>query len=79
MEKKKVIIIEIFASLLLMGTGLFVCWWSQQLVWILIYPPPLEKQIIEIIPFICWGFSILFIVDALRRTLKMNEGGIAGE
>jgi len=69
MEKEKVIIIEVFASLLLTVTGLVLWWWSQQLVWILLYPPPLEKQIIENVPFIFWGFSIIFILDALRRNM----------
>jgi hypothetical protein len=67
MEKKKVMLVEICVSLLLIITGIFVWWWSQQLVWILIFPPPLAKQLIEIIPFICCGLGILFILDALRR------------
>ena len=73
MEKKRAIIVEICVSLLLIVTGLFVWWWSQQLLWILIFPPPLAKQLIESIPFICWGLGILFILDALRRNRKHTK------
>ena len=69
MEKNKVVVIEILASLTFIVTGLFVWWCSQQLVWIQIYPPPLAKQFIDIAPFFFWGFDILFILDALRRNI----------
>jgi hypothetical protein len=73
MEKNKVTIIELIISLLFVVTGLLVWWWSQQLVWILIFPPPLEQQLIEIIPFICWGLGILLILDALRRNIRKSN------
>jgi hypothetical protein len=70
MEKERVIYIETCASLILFVAGFFIWWWSQQLVWILIFPPPFEKQLIESMPYICWGLAILIILDALRRKWK---------
>ena len=70
MERKKVIFLEIFASLFLIIAGFFVWLWSQQLIWIKIYPLPLAKQLLDIIPFICLGLSILIILDVIRRSKK---------
>ena len=70
MEKKRVIFVEFFIGLLLIATGLCLWWGSQQLVWILIFPPPVTKKLIEIIPFICWAIGILLILDTFRRTRK---------
>ncbi len=68
MERKNVIFLEIFVCLFLVIVGFFFWWWFQQLMWVQIYPPPLAKQLIDIIPFICWGLGILIILDALRRS-----------
>ena len=76
MEKKRVIFFEIGISILFIFTGFFVWWWSNQLLWILIFPPPLAKQLIEIMPFICWGLGILLTLDALRRKSQKPIVGI---
>jgi hypothetical protein len=68
MEGNKAIFLEIVTSLFLIISGFYVWWWSQQLIWIQIYPPPLAKQLLDIIPFICWGLGILIILDAIRRS-----------
>lgn len=69
MDKKRIMFLELCVGALLILTGLFVWWWSKQLFWIAIYPPPLEKQIIETIPFISWGLGILLLLDVSRRKL----------
>ena len=76
MEKKRVIFFEIGISILFIFTGFFVWWWSNQLPWILIFPPPLAKQLIEIIPFICLGLGILLIFDVLRRNSQKPIIGV---
>jgi len=68
MEQKKVIFLEIFVSLFLVIAGFFFWWWSHQLIWIQTYPPSLAKQLLDIIPFICWGLSSLIILDTIRRS-----------
>jgi hypothetical protein len=73
--KNKIPIIEIALSFTFIVIGYFVIWWSQQKYWILIYPPPIEKQLIEILPFIFLGLAFLLIFDALRRSRKIKEKG----
>ena len=70
MEKKRVMLVEFCVGVLFIATGLFVWWWSQQLPWILIFPPPMAKQIIETIPFVSVGLGVLFLLDAIRRKLR---------
>jgi hypothetical protein len=69
MAKKRVMFVEICIGLLLIIIGLIVWWWSRQLLWILIYPPPLTKQLIESLPIICWGLGILLVMDGVRRKI----------
>ncbi len=61
--------IEICTGLVLIVIGFLLDWWSKQLLWIKIYPPPLAKQIIEVLPFFFWGLSALLIVDGVRRII----------
>jgi len=61
--------IEICTGLILIVIGFLLDWWSKRLVWIEIYPPPLAKQIIEVLPFLFWGLSVLLIVDGVRRMI----------
>jgi len=70
MEKKRIMFLELVVGDLFFITGIFVWWWSKQLFWISIFPPPLEKQIIETIPFVLWGLGILLLLDVLRRKLR---------
>lgn len=66
-EKRTVI--EICTGLVLIVLGFLLDWWSKRLVWIKIYPPPLAKQIIEVLPFLFLGLSALLIVDGVRRMI----------
>jgi hypothetical protein len=63
----KMLKIEIVIGFFFIILGLFISYWSSQLIWIQIYPPPLEKTLIEIIPlfFLISGFSLF--ADVLRK------------
>lgn len=69
MSNKKRPLIEICTGLILILLGFLLNWWSKRLVWIEIYPPPIAKQIIEVIPIIFWGLSALLIGDGVRRLI----------
>ena len=47
MKSEQALFLEVAAGLLFVVTGFILWWWSTHLVWIQIYPPPLEKIIIE--------------------------------
>jgi len=66
MSGKRVAIIELFIGLVLWIIGAAVYWWSRQLFWILIYPPPIEKQILDVLPYVIWIFGIVMIIDSIR-------------
>ena len=72
MDRKRVIVLEIYVGLLLVTIGCIVWWWSKQLLWILIYPPPLVKQLIDSLPFVLWGLGGVLVIDGVRRKIKAN-------
>jgi len=67
MEIKKVYIVELIAGFVLIIIGLLVYWWASQLFWILIYPPPTLKIILDILPYILWLIGAVLILDSIRR------------
>jgi len=67
MSGKRVVIIELFIGLVLWIIGVAVYWWARQLFWILIYPPPIEKQILDVLPYVFWIIGIVIIIDSIRR------------
>ncbi len=67
MDNEKRSLMEICAGFIFILLGFLLNWWSKQLVWIELYPPPIAKQIIEVIPFFFWTLSALLIVDGVRR------------
>jgi len=69
MSEKMRIIIEICTGVVLIVLGFLLDWWSKRLVWIQVYPAPLAKQIIEMLPFLFWGLSALLIIDGVRRMI----------
>lgn len=69
MGNEKRPLMEICAGFIFMLLGFLLNWWSKQLVWIEIYPPPIAKKIIEVIPFFFWTLSTLLIVDGVRRMI----------
>ncbi|MDH5770830.1 MAG: hypothetical protein OEZ25_06055 [Candidatus Bathyarchaeota archaeon] len=70
MRRERMHIIEVSLGLILIVIGFILLWWSRQLVWIQIYPPPWEKQLIESLPWIFWILGALLIIDGLRRMIK---------
>jgi hypothetical protein len=69
MEGKRVGVIEIDIGCLFIMLGLFVWWWVTHLLWILIYPPPLAKQVLDSLPFVCWIVGALLLLDGIRRQI----------
>jgi hypothetical protein len=69
MEGKRVGVIEIGIGCLFIMLGLFVWWWVTHLLWILIYPPPLAKQVLDSLPFVCWIVGALLLLDGIRRQI----------
>ena len=63
-------VLELCIGLVMLVIGVLVDWWSRQLVWIEIYPPPLAKQIIGLLPTLFWIVSIILLVDGMRRLLS---------
>jgi hypothetical protein len=58
---------EIVAGLLLVIVGFILWLWSTQLVWILIYPQPLAKSLIEAIPLVFWVTGYVLVIDGIRK------------
>jgi hypothetical protein len=59
--------LEMIIGLLLIIAGYLLYWWSTSLLWILIYPPPFEKQLISIFSFLLIVLGILLVIDGFRR------------
>jgi hypothetical protein len=70
MNTKRVILFEMGLGLAFIVLDYLVWWWSINLLWILIHPPPLAKQVISSLPCICWSLSAFLFLDSLRRTIK---------
>jgi hypothetical protein len=60
-------ILEILIGLLLIIVGCLLYWWSTNLLWIMIYPPPFEKQLIQISSFFSVGLGILLFFNGCRK------------
>lgn len=67
MNGKRAALAELLIGLLLLAFGAVVYWWASQLVWIMIYPPPAEKQIFDVLPYALILIGILLIMDSARR------------
>jgi hypothetical protein len=65
-------VIEIGVGLFLIVIAFILWWWFKQLLWILIYPPPLAKRLIESLPLVLWGLGALLIVDGIRRKISVH-------
>jgi hypothetical protein len=59
MTRERYVIIEFLFGVILLAVGAVIYWWKNQLIWILIYPPPIEKQVLDVVPCIFWivGFT----------------------
>jgi len=63
-------IVELLIGLVLLIVGVAVYWWTSQLFWIMIYPPPVEKQILDVLPYITWMVGAVLILDSIRRFFR---------
>jgi hypothetical protein len=70
MDSERVYVIEICTGGVLIVIGFILQWWSTQLLWILIHPPPLAKQFVDSLPFVFWMLGTLLVGDSVRRILK---------
>ena len=68
MQSKKIMIIELFSGFLLIVIGFILWWLSKQMLWILIYPPPLIKQLFEILS------DNKIITEELSKKFKLAKG-----
>ena len=73
MKVKRKAFLEVATGLSLFAIGLILRWWSAQLVWILTYPQPLAKYLIEIIIRIFWAIGVILVVDCFRRLPTQNQ------
>jgi hypothetical protein len=69
----KILFLELCAGLLLISLGFYVWYWSSQLIWIQIYPPPIAKTLIETLPFVFWIAGVLLFIDVFRKYFKKNH------
>ena len=70
MDGERIVDIEIWIGLALIIIGFIVWWWSKQLLWILIYPPPLAKLLLDSLPFLFGGLGTILVIDGVRRKQK---------
>ena len=73
MEGRRIDDIEIWIGLLLIVIGFTLWWWSKQLLWILIYPPPWAKLLVDSLPFVLGGLGTLLVIDGVRRKQKDRQ------
>lgn len=67
MNGKKAALAELLIGLLMLAIGAVVYWWARQLLWIMIYPSPVEKQILDVLPYALWIIGMVVIMDSARR------------
>ncbi|MCW4041394.1 MAG: hypothetical protein NWE83_11680 [Candidatus Bathyarchaeota archaeon] len=58
---------------ILIVIGLILHWWSTQLLWILVYPPPFAKQLLEILPYVFWIIGVVLVIYNLRKVMMSKE------
>lgn len=69
MSSKRAAIVELLVGLVLLIVGVAVYWWARQLFWIMTYPPPIEKQILDALPYVAWVIGAVLVLDSIRRLL----------
>jgi hypothetical protein len=67
-------ILRISIGGVLIAIGLIIYWWSAQLVWILIYPPPFGQQLLETMPYVFWVIGVSLILYEVARAITAREG-----
>ena len=67
MNQRRVAAIQLFVGIALLCVAAIVYWWTTQIYWIAIYPPPYQKQVLGALPYVISGLGIVLILDAVRR------------
>jgi len=67
MNQRRVATIELFVGIALLCVAAIVYWWTTQIYWIAIYPPPYQKQVLDALPYAISGLGIVLMLDAVRR------------
>lgn len=62
-------ILELAAGVAMIMSGFAVSHWASTITWITVYPPPLEKQLLDLLPLLLWVSGIALIIDAGRHLL----------
>jgi hypothetical protein len=57
----------------LIAVGLILHLWSTQLLWILVYPQPFAKQLLEILPYVFWIKGVVLVIYNLRKAMMSKE------
>jgi hypothetical protein len=70
MSVKNVAQLELVVGVALFAVGCAIYVWSGQLIWIQIYPPPIEKQLLDVAPFALWLIGGVLTLDAIRKLLS---------
>ncbi len=65
---------EISIGIAMSVIGLLIEFWLKQLLWILIFPPPLGRQVLEALPVIFLVFGGALIVDVVYRSAREGLG-----
>jgi hypothetical protein len=72
MKKNEAQYVEIIIGLFLTTLGALIQWWSKKLAWIMIHPPPIKKQILNILPYLLWAIGIVLILDYIRKIINIS-------
>ena len=73
MTAKRAALAELLIGCALLAMGAVVHWWARQLLWIMIYPPPVEKQILDVLPYALIIVGAVLIIDSARRFSRKAE------
>jgi hypothetical protein len=67
MNSKNVAALETIIGMVLLVVAGLVYWWMSRIYWIAVYPPPFQKQVLDMLPYIIAGLGVVLLLDAIRR------------
>jgi len=72
-SSKRVAIVELLIGLAFLIVGVAVYWYARQLFWMMIYPPPIEKQILDVLPYVTWTIGAVLVLDSIKRFFRSRR------